>query len=79
MLADILGKKKAYLKVKTEELETNSKIKNIRDVYRDINDLKRKVIWLQTSTVFWLGGGTISLSCGIYMGLMMLGREKYPQ
>jgi len=23
-----------------------------------------------------LGGGTISLSCSIYMGLMMLGRQK---
>ena len=32
MLADISGtKKKAYLKDKIEELETNSKIKNIRD------------------------------------------------
>ena len=26
-----------------------------------------------------LGGGTISLSCSIYMGLMMLGRQKYTQ
>jgi len=33
--------KKAYLKAKTEELETNSKIKNIRDLYRGINDFKR--------------------------------------
>jgi len=30
-------KKKAYLKAKIEELKTNSKIKNIRDLYRSIN------------------------------------------
>ena len=32
---------KEYLKAETEELETNSKIKNIRDLYRDINDFKK--------------------------------------
>ena len=41
MLADILGTKKAYLKVKIEELETNSKINNVRDLYRSINDFKK--------------------------------------
>jgi len=42
MIADISGKKKkAYLKAKIEELETNSKIKNIRDLYRDINGFKK--------------------------------------
>ena len=35
------NKKKAYLKAKTGELETNSKIKNIRDFYRGINDFKK--------------------------------------
>jgi flagellar basal body rod protein FlgC len=35
------NKKKAYLRGKVEELETNSKIKNIRDLYRDINDFKK--------------------------------------
>ena len=35
------NKKKAYLKAKIEELETNSKIKNIRDLYRGINDFRR--------------------------------------
>ena len=34
------NKEKAYLKAKIEELQTNSKIKNIRDFYRDINDFK---------------------------------------
>ena len=34
-------KKKKYLKAKIEELETNSKIKNIRDLYRGINDFKK--------------------------------------
>jgi hypothetical protein len=28
-------------------------------------------------TVFWLGGGTPSLSLSMYMGLLMLGRHKY--
>jgi len=32
------NKNKAYLKAKIEELETNSKIKNVRDLYRGIND-----------------------------------------
>ena len=35
------NKKMAYLRAKTEELETNSKIKNIRDLYRGINDFKK--------------------------------------
>ena len=35
------SKKKTYLKAKIEELKTNSKIKNIRDLYKDINDLRR--------------------------------------
>ena len=35
------NKKKACLKVKIEELETNSKINNVRDLYRGINDFKK--------------------------------------
>ena len=35
------NKKKAYLKAKIEELETNSKINNVRDLYRGINDFKK--------------------------------------
>ena len=31
---------KAYLKAKIEGLETNRKIKNIRDMYRGISDFK---------------------------------------
>jgi hypothetical protein len=34
-------KKKEYLKVKIEVLESNSQIKNIRDLYRGIIDLKK--------------------------------------
>jgi len=37
----------------------------------------RKVAWLQTPTVLWLGGGTISPSYSTCMGLRMLGRQKY--
>jgi hypothetical protein len=41
-LADISGeKKKAYLKAKIEEIETNSKIKNITDLFRGIKDFKK--------------------------------------
>jgi hypothetical protein len=36
-----MNKKKAYLKSKFEEMETNSKINNIRDLYRGINDVKK--------------------------------------
>ena len=35
------NKKKAYLKAKIEDLETNSKIKSIRDLYRGISDFKK--------------------------------------
>ena len=35
------NKKNAYLRAKIEELETNSKINNIRDLYRGINDMKK--------------------------------------
>ena len=41
MLADILGTKKSYLKAKIEELETNSKVNIVRDLYRVINDFKK--------------------------------------
>jgi len=34
------NKKKAYLRAKTEELETNNKIRNIRDLYRGNSDFK---------------------------------------
>jgi hypothetical protein len=35
------NKKNDYMKAKIEEFETNSKIKNIRDLYRSINGLKK--------------------------------------
>jgi hypothetical protein len=34
------NKKKEYLKAKINELETNNKIKNSRDLYRGISDFK---------------------------------------
>jgi len=33
--------KKEYMKAKSDELETNSKIDNTRDLYRGINDFKK--------------------------------------
>jgi len=35
------NKKKIYFKAKLDELETNSKIKNLRDLYRGINDFEK--------------------------------------
>ena len=35
------NEKKAYLRAKIEELETNNKIQNIRDLYRGISDFKK--------------------------------------
>jgi hypothetical protein len=41
-LADISkNKSRNILKLKLEELETKSKIKNIRDLYKDINYFKK--------------------------------------
>ena len=43
-LVDISGtreKKKDYMKAEIDELQTNSKIKNIRHLYRGINDCKK--------------------------------------
>ena len=37
----------------------------------------RRVIWLQTPAVFWLGGGNISRNYLMYVGFMMLGTKKY--
>ena len=36
-----MNKMKAHLKAKFEDLETNSRIENIRDVYRVIRDINR--------------------------------------
>jgi hypothetical protein len=48
------NKKKAYLKDKFEDLETNSKIRNIRDLQRGINDFKTslELIYEGTSKSF---------------------------
>ena len=35
------NKKKAYLRAKSEEFETKSKVNNVRDLYRGINDFKK--------------------------------------
>jgi len=35
------NKKEAYMKGKIEKIETSSKIKNVRDLYRGINDFKK--------------------------------------
>jgi hypothetical protein len=35
------NKENKYLKDKSEEFETNSTVKNIRDMYKSINDFKK--------------------------------------
>ena len=81
----------AYLKAKFEDLETSSKIKNIRDLYRGISDFKKgyqprinvvkdeKGDLVPFSHSILEGGGTISPSYRMYSGLMMLHRQKYTQ
>jgi hypothetical protein len=49
-LAHFRNKKKEYLKAIVDELETNSKIKNIRDLYRGITPFK-KGYWPRTNIV----------------------------
>jgi len=85
-----MNKKKQYVKAKIDELETNTKIKNIRDLYRGISDFKggyqprtnivkdgKGNLVTDSHNFFRLGGGTISVSCSMHMGLVMLGRQKY--
>jgi hypothetical protein len=38
---DFRNKNTAYVKAKIEELDTNSKTNNIRDLYKGINDFKK--------------------------------------
>jgi len=83
------NKEKEYLKAKIDELKTNSKIKNIRDLHRGISEFKKgyqprtnivqgeKNDLVTDCNTIWLGGGIISPSCSMYMGLVMLGRQKY--
>jgi hypothetical protein len=85
------NKKKAYLKAKIEELETNSKIKNSRDLHRDISDFK-KGYQPRTNIVKDETGDFIADSHSILArwrnyfsqilnvhGLVGLGRQKYTQ
>ena len=80
--------KKAYLKAKIEELETNSKTKNMRDLYRGINEFK-KVHQYRTNIVKGEKGDLVADSHSILarwrnyisqllnvMGLIILGRQK---
>jgi len=85
------NKKKAYLKAEVEDLETNSTINNIRDLYRGINDFK-KGYQPRTFIVKDEKGDLVADSHTImtrwkncfsqllnYMGLRMLGRKKHTQ
>jgi hypothetical protein len=60
------NKVREYLKDKINEYATNSTNKNIRDLYRGVNDFKRgwlrKTTWLRVPTVLRIGGRTTFLS-----------------
>jgi len=85
------NKKKAYLRAKIEELKTNSKIPNIRDFYRGINDFKKgyqprcnivkdekgdSVADSHSIVARWTNYFSQLFTC---MGLRMLCRQKYTQ
>jgi len=82
------NKKKAYLRAKIEELEINSKIKNIRDLYRGINDFK-KGYQTRCNIVKDEKGDLVADSHSIVarwrnyfsqlFNVRMLGRQKYTQ
>jgi hypothetical protein len=69
------NRNKENLKAEIDELDTNSTIKNIINLYRGISDFKKGYqsrtnikdekgeLVRDSTTLFWLGEGTISLSC----------------
>jgi hypothetical protein len=88
-LADVSGTKKWYPKAKIDDLEIKSKNKYIRMLYSGINDFKmgyqsrtnivkgKKGDLVTDCHSIVLGGGTISRSHWMYIGLMMPSRHKY--
>ena len=87
------NKKKAYLKAKIEEFETNSKVNNVRDLYRGINDFKKgyqpRIIIVKDEEgelvadphsimARWRNYFSQVLNV-LYMRIMTLGRQKYTQ
>jgi hypothetical protein len=85
------GKNTAYLKTKIEELETNSKIKDIRDLYRGINDFKKGYqprmnigkddkgdLFADSHSILARWRNCFSQILNVH-GLMMLGRQTYTQ
>jgi len=83
-VSDILGEKRRHiLELELRKLKLKVRIKLLGTCIRasitlkrgtslDVIQLKmRKVTWLQTPTVLWLGGGTISPSYSMCMGLRM--------
>jgi len=79
------------MKAQIDELETKSKMKNIRDFYRGINDFKKgnhsrtdivkdeKGDLVTGSHSILARWRNISLSCSIHMGLVMSDRRKIIQ
>ena len=58
------NKKNAYLKAKIEDLETNSKIKNITDMYRGVSDFKNGY-HPRTNRVEYETGDLVTDSCSV--------------
>jgi len=77
------------MKAKIEELETNSKIKNIIDLYWDISEFKKgyqpRTYVVNDEKGSWVADSHSILArwrnhfSELLMGLMMLGRQKYTQ
>jgi hypothetical protein len=76
------NKKKEYLKAKIDELETGMKVKNIRDLYKGISDLKRRVSSLDEKGDLVIDTHSILPRWRnhffqlLNVELMMLGRQK---
>jgi hypothetical protein len=78
-------------KLKLINWKLNSKIKNLKHLYMGIIEFKKgyqpgantvkdeKGDLVKDWHSILLGGGTISLSCSMYVELMMLGRQKFIQ
>ena len=69
----VRNKMKEYMKVKIDKIETNSKIENMRDLYRDINDFK-KGYRPRNNTVDLVPiyKKDVKAECGNYTGISLL-------
>jgi hypothetical protein len=72
------NKMREYLKMKIDELATNSKNKHIRDLYRGINEFK-SLVKDENGDLLADSRDILNRWNKYYSQLLMLGREKYIQ